>query len=145
MNNIEYRTPLNSDEFEKYDLFRWRILRKPIGKSIDSLKDKYENSSYHLIAVSDNEVIACGRLHFNTDSEAQIRYMAVNNNLQGMGIGREIIGHLEKYALEQNAKKIVLNARDHVIKFYEKLGYQVVRKFYGSDTNIPHTTMMKKL
>ena len=76
MNNIKYRTPLNSDEFEKYDLFRWRILRKPIGKSIDSLKDKYENSSYHLIGVSDNEVIACGRLHFNSDSEAQIRYMA---------------------------------------------------------------------
>ena len=42
-------------------------------------------------------------------------------------------------------KKIVLNARDHVIKFYEKSGYQVVRKFYGSDTNIPHTTMMKEL
>ena len=58
MNNIKYRTPLNSDEFEKYDLFRWRILRKPIGKSIDSLKDEYENSSYHLIGVSDNEVIA---------------------------------------------------------------------------------------
>ena len=145
MNNIEYRTPLNSDEFEKYDLFRWRILRKPIGKSIDSLKDEYENSSYHLIGVSDKKVIACGRLHFNTDSEAQIRYMAVSNNLQGMGIGREIIGHLEKYALEKNAKKIVLNSRDHVIKFYEKSGYQVVRKFYGSDTNIPHTTMMKKL
>ena len=145
MNNIEYRTPLNSDEFEKYDLFRWRILRKPIGKSIDSFKDEYENSSYHLIGVSDNEVIACGRLHFNTDSEAQIRYMAVNNNLQGMGIGKEIIEHLEKYAFEQNAKKIILNARDHVIKFYEKSGYQVVRKFYGSDTNIPHTTMMKKL
>ena len=145
MNNIEYRTPLNSDEFEKYDLFRWQILREPIGKSIGSLKDEYENSSYHLICVSDNEVIACGRLHFNTDFEAQIRYMAVNNNLQGMGIGRKIIEHLEKYALEQGAKKIVLNARDNVIKFYEKSGYQVVRKFYGSDTNIPHTTMMKEL
>tara|TARA_B100000941_G_scaffold50045_1_gene31772 strand:- start:2648 stop:3085 length:438 start_codon:yes stop_codon:yes gene_type:complete len=145
MNNIEFRTPLNSDEFEKYDLFRWQILREPIGKSIGSLKDEYENSSYHLICVSDNEVIACGRLHFNTDFEAQIRYMAVNNNLQGMGIGRKIIEHLEKYALEQGAKKIVLNARDNVIKFYEKSGYQVVRKFYGSDTNIPHTTMMKEL
>ena len=54
MNNIEYRAPLNSDEFEKYDLFRWRILRKPIGKSIDSLKDKYENSKT-LKFLSDSE------------------------------------------------------------------------------------------
>ena len=145
MNNILFKTPSSSEEFKEYDLFRWEILRKPIGKSIESLKDEYEDSSYHLIGLIDKKIIACGRLHFNNTNEAQIRYMAVNNNLQGMGIGREIIGHLEDYALEHNAKKIVLNARDHVIKFYEKSGYQVVRKFYGSDTNIPHTTMMKKL
>ena len=46
MNDIEFRTPLNSKEFKEYDLFRWKILRKPIGKEIDSLKDQYEE---HLI------------------------------------------------------------------------------------------------
>ena len=49
MNDIEFRTPLNSKEFKEYDLFRWKILRKPIGKEIDSLKDQYEESSFHLI------------------------------------------------------------------------------------------------
>ena len=43
MNDIEFRTPLNSKEFKEYDLFRWKILRKPIGKEIDSLKIKYVN------------------------------------------------------------------------------------------------------
>ena len=36
MNDIEFRAPLNSKEFKEYDLFRWKILRKPIGKEIDS-------------------------------------------------------------------------------------------------------------
>ena len=145
MNNIKYRTPLNSDEFEKYDLFRWRILRKPIGKSIDSLKDKYENSSYHLIGVSDNEVIACGRLHFNSDSEAQIRYMAIDEHYQRKGIGVKVIELLEAEAKKKQINKIVLNARNHVIEFYKKSGYKAVRKYEGSDTGIPHTTMEKIL
>ena len=37
MSDIEYRTPINLDEFKRYDQFRWKILRKPIGKSIESL------------------------------------------------------------------------------------------------------------
>ena len=54
MNNILFKTPSSSKEFEEYDLFRWEILRKPIGKSIEYLKDKYEDSSYHIILVIDN-------------------------------------------------------------------------------------------
>ena len=145
MNNIEYRTPINSDEFEKYDLFRWRILRKPIGKSIDSLKDNYENSSYHLIGVSDNEVIACGRLHFNSDSEAQIRYMAVDDYHRGKGIGKQVVEELESYAKLKKVDSIILNARDHAIRFYEKSGYEVVGPYKGSDTGIPHSKMIKKI
>ena len=38
MNNLEFRVPKNEDEFNEYDLFRWRLLRKPIGKTIESLK-----------------------------------------------------------------------------------------------------------
>ena len=91
MNNILFKTPSSSKEFEEYDLFRWEILRKPIGKSIESLKDKYEDSSYHLIGVIDNKIIACGRLHFNSDNEAQIRYMAIDENFQRKGIGVKII------------------------------------------------------
>ena len=65
MNDIEYRTPSDSKEFQEYDLFRWKILRKPIGKSIESLKDEYEDSSFHLIGVKNKKIVSCGRLHFN--------------------------------------------------------------------------------
>ena len=39
MDNIEFRSPLNFKEYKKYNAFRWKILRKPIGKSINSLKE----------------------------------------------------------------------------------------------------------
>ena len=145
MNDIEFRTPLNSKEFKEYDLFRWKILRKPIGKEIDSLKDQYEESSFHLIGIKDKIIIGCGRLHFNNKDEAQIRYMAVEERYQGKGIGKKILELLEKNAKKNNAKKIILNARDHVLSFYKSSNYTAIGKYDGSDTSIPHTRMVKKI
>ena len=145
MNEIIFKTPTNQKEFKEYDLFRWKILRKPIGKNISSLKDKFEKSAFHLIGIKEEEIVACGRLHFNNKDEAQVRYMAVAQNLQGIGIGKEVLRLLEKKAKKNNAKKIVLNARDHVIDFYKVSGYTIVKKYYGSDTGIPHTTMEKNI
>ena len=145
MNEIIFKTPTNQKEFKEYDLFRWKILRKPIGKNISSLKDKFEKSAFHLIGIKEKEIVACGRLHFNNKDEAQVRYMAVAQNLQGIGIGKEILRLLEKNAKKNNAKKIVLNARDHAIDFYKVSGYKIVKKYYGSDTDIPHTTMEKNI
>jgi len=144
MNELEFRSPNSSDEFKEYDLFRWKILRKPLGKSIESLKDSFEDNSIHLIGIKDSKIIGCGRLHFNSKLEAQIRYMAVEEHLQGQGIGKKILEILENKAKENNVTNIVLNARDHVIKFYENSGYRILKKYDGSDTGIPHTTMKKK-
>ena len=145
MSELEFRSPNSSHEFEEYDLFRWKILRKPLGKSIESLKDSFEDKSFHLIAIKESKIIACGRLHFNSKLEAQVRYMAVEEHLQGQGIGKKILEILEYKAKENNVTHVVLNARDHVIKFYENSGYRILKKYNGSDTGIPHATMRKKL
>ena len=145
MSEITYRAPQNKEEFKEYDLFRWEMLRKPLGKDISSLKDEYDKSAFHLIGIKGEEIIACGRLHFNKTYEAQIRYMAVSMDLQGAGIGKQVLKLLEENAVENSAKKIVLNARDHAIDFYRVLGYKTVRKYNGSDTGIPHTTMQKNI
>ena len=52
---------------------------------------------------------------------------------------------LEAEAKKKQINKIILNARNHVIEFYAKSGYKAVRKYEGSDTGIPHTTMEKIL
>ena len=145
MNNLEFRVPKNEDEFNEYDLFRWRLLRKPIGKTIESLKDEYEDNSFHLIGVIDNQIVACGRLHFIDNSKAQIRYMAVDEKYQRKGLGSSILSLLESHAKKNNADKIILNARDHAIKFYATAKYKILKRYYGSDTGIPHTTMTKDI
>ena len=145
MNNLEFRVPKNEDEFNEYDLFRWRLLRKPIGKTIESLKDEYEDKSFHLIGVIDNQIVACGRLHFIDDSKAQIRYMAVDEKYQRKVLVHRYFHCWKVMTKKNNADKVILNARDHAIKFYAAAKYTISKKYHGSDTGIPHTTMTKDL
>ena len=143
INKVIFRSPVGDKEFEEYDLFRWKVLRKPIGKTIETLKDKFDKESFHIIGLYNKVIIASGRVHFNNDDEAQIRYMAVDNAFRTKGIGKEVLKILEEYIKKNNAKKIILNARNDVIKFYKNSNYITAEEYLGSDTGIPHTKMEK--
>ena len=145
MDEIVLRSPLTNDEWEKYDDFRWEILRKPLKMSHIPLKDNLEEISEHIMALDlKNSVIACGRVHMNNINEAQIRYMGVSPQHRRSGLGSKIVCRLEDIARNSGANKIVLNARAEAIKFYESLGYAVLGP-YESDIKIPHSFMKKIL
>ena len=143
--NYTIKSPETESEWETYFNFRWEKLRKPLGMPKDTLKDDKEQDSCHLIAVdSDEKVVGTGRLHFNSEQEGQIRYMAVNESIQRKGLGSSIVLELEMMAKKNGAKKMVLNARENALNFYLSLGYKEIEP-YESDTGIPHTTMSKEL
>jgi N-acetylglutamate synthase-like GNAT family acetyltransferase len=146
MLNYFIKSPENKEEWEEYLLFRWKMLRKPLGMSKESLEDELEDNSFHLTAVNkkNNNIIGSGRVHFNSKEEAQIRYMAVSENFKRKGIGSEIVKRLEEYALNNGAKTLILNARKEAINFYKSLDY-LEGSPYQSDTGIPHKTMKKSL
>jgi len=145
MLNYFIRPPESKEEWKNYFIFRWELLRKPLGMSKESLEDDLEDSSYHLMGIDDeNNVIASGRVHFNDNNQAQIRYMAVKDSYKRKGIGSEIVTKLEEYASSKGAKKMVLNARENALSFYLSLGYSE-KGPYQSDTGIPHSKMEKDL
>lgn len=145
MSNYFIKPPKSKEEWKNYLIFRWELLRKPLGMSKESLKDDREDSSYHLMGINDeNDVIASGRVHFNNKKEAQIRYMAVKDSYKRRGIGSEIVIKLEDYASSKGAIRMVLNARENALSFYLSLGY-IEKGPYQSDTGIPHSRMEKNL
>ena len=145
MPNYSIKSPENKEEWDSYLLFRWEVLRKPLGMSKDSLADSIEDESFHLMGIDkEKNVIASGRVHFNSKNEAQIRYMAVDENFKRKGVGTEIVKELENYAISKGIVNMILNARENAISFYLSLGYEEVGP-YQSDTGIPHKTMKKSL
>ena len=138
MPNYSIKSPENKEEWDSYLLFRWEVLRKPLGMSKDSLADSIEDESFHLMGIDEEKnVIASGRVHFNSKNEAQIRYMAVDENFKRKGVGTEIVKELENYAISKGIVNMILNARENAISFYLSLGYEEVGP-YQSDTGIPH-------
>jgi len=140
---IEIRKPETKQEFDKYFELRWRILRKPWSQPKGSEQDEMDKDSIHIMAISDNKVIGCGRGHFNSSIEAQIRYMAVDEDFREQGIGLRILIALEEVLTENGAKEIILKARENAAPLYEKHGYEIYQEGEILFGEIKHYWMMK--
>jgi len=79
----------------------------------------------------------------NHDS-LRLRQMAVQNNLQGKGIGASMLNFAEILTKDKGYNKIIMHARETATGFYEKLGYQIVGDKF-TEVTIPHYIMEKKL
>ena len=139
--------PTTSEEFKKYYNLRYEILRKPWGQPLGSERDEGEETSIHrmIIDKKTGNALAVGRLQFNSEDEAQIRYMAVANDLQGKGLGNQIISALEDVAREKGIQKIILSARENALQFYKNNGYEIMEKTHLLFGKIQHWLMRKEL
>ena len=127
---MEVQRPQTDADFAQYYELRWQVLRGPWGQPRGSERDEFDSAAgaaeHALMLDEDGRAVAVGRLHFNSPAEAQIRYMAVHESARGSGLGRRIVAYLESRAQNRGVQRIILNARDTVAGFYEKLGYRKV-------------------
>ncbi|HNQ12953.1 MAG TPA: GNAT family N-acetyltransferase [Bacteroidia bacterium] len=139
------RSPQNTTEWEEYYQLRYKILRKPWNQAAGSEKDEMEQQCIHAACFVKEKIVAVGRLQMNNETQAQIRYMAVDDQHQNKGYGQEIMQWLEDQARLKNAEEIVLESRENAVAFYEKNGYKIISKSYILFDKIQHFTMKKDL
>ena len=142
---ISIRSPQTEDEWSQYYDLRWRILRQPWQQSKGSEKDDIEDSSEHLAALLHNRIIAVGRIHFSSQTEAQIRYMAVDRKHQSKGIGKLILNALEDIARDREISQVFLHARENAVAFYKKNQYLTIEPSHTLYGEIKHFRMEKTL
>ena len=70
--------------------------------------------------------------------------MAVQNNLQGKGIGAAMLNFAENVARDMGYKNVMMHARLTAIGFYKKLGYSITSNEFF-ELSIPHFIMEKRL
>src|SRR5690348_4134100 len=98
-------SPSSDHDWEQYFDLRWRVLRAPWEQPRGSEKDDREDKSTHLMAVDgDRRLLAVGRLHFNSASEAQVRFMAVAESARDRGLGTALLAELENRARSGGAE-----------------------------------------
>ena len=91
-----------------------------------SLADIYENLQTFLVAHSDTSVVGCCALEVVWADLAEIKSLAVGDDVRGQGVGRALV---EK-ALEQGRALAVPRIFALTLEpgFFEKLGFAVVGK-----------------
>lgn len=117
-------TPRTDNQIAKYYQFRWQMLREPLRLPKGSERDEFDEMSHHrMIVDSRGRPLAVGRLYITPDDEGQIRYMAVKANRRKRGMGSLILMALESYARQEGVKRLVCNARQDAITFFQNNGF----------------------
>ena len=133
-----------SKEYHQMVKLRNEILRRPLGLSYSPDELAREKEDILIGAFDDDEMLACCLLTKVDNKTLKLRQMAVQNNLQGKGIGASMMSFAELVARDKGYKKLIMHARKTAVGFYEKLGYKVVGNEF-IEVTIPHFVMEKKL
>jgi N-acetylglutamate synthase-like GNAT family acetyltransferase len=133
-----------SKEYEQMLGLRYEVLRKPLNITFHDEELKKEKNDLLIGAFDEDKILGCCLLTKMDNDCVRLRQMAVQNNLQGKGIGASMMNFAENVARDAGYKKIIMHARKTAIGFYEKLGYKVSGEEF-EEISIPHFIMEKKL
>ncbi len=137
---ISFGTP----EYQQMLKLRDEVLRRPLGLELDLSKLGHDESDFLIGCFEEEIIIGCVILSPISTADLKLRQMAVHEDYQGFGIGREIATWAEDFAVFKGYKSIEMHARKYAIPFYEKLGYQVLGEEF-MEVTIPHFLMRKLL
>jgi Histone acetyltransferase len=134
----------NSKDYEAMIRLRLTVLLNPIGIT-ESYINKENEKKDILIGLFNNDLlIGCCILSNVSDDTIQLRQMAVLPEYQKSGSGRKIIAFSESIAKEKGFKILMMHARDAVLDFYKKCGYQISGPQFF-EVGVPHHRMEKEL
>ena len=131
-------------EYQQMVELRNEILRKPLGLVFDPEELARENEDILIAAFEEDKMLGCCLLTKVDSQCVRLRQMAVQNNLQGKGIGSAMMNYAENVARDAGYNKVIMDARKTAIGFYEKLGYKVTGNEFEEIT-VHHLIMEKKL
>lgn len=106
--------------------------------------DGKDDDATHLLAV-DGEAVGTARLRGYEGGAAKLERVAVLPERREEGWGTRLVAAAEREAREAGYERVVLDAQEQVVDFYEALGYAVESDEPFEDAGIPHLRMAKEL
>ncbi|MGA9287367.1 MAG: GNAT family N-acetyltransferase [Anaerobacillus sp.] len=105
--------------------------------------DEKEEVAIHFVAYDEQTPTAAGRLRV-LDHIAKVERICVLMNYRNTGLGQQLMNAIENHARKLELNEMKLNAQMGAVRFYDKLGYEIVSEEF-MDAGIPHVTMLKAL
>jgi predicted GNAT family N-acyltransferase len=119
----------------------------PPEEEIDAF-DAHPSACAHFLITVDGKPAATSRSRLyeaETEPTYKLQRIAVHHEYRGTGLGRVIVGAMERDAAEAGAKYTLLDAQCQAEPFYHKMGYVTISEEVFLDAGIPHVRMKKQL
>jgi predicted GNAT family N-acyltransferase len=136
--------PHGTPEYWQAVDLRLRVLRIPLGLDFTEEQLSAEDTDSTLVAVEGDKVVGCLVMTPKSSDIVKMRQVAVEPELQGSGLGTQMVAVSEDWAIRNGYQRIELNARDTAVPFYLRLNYQIVGDPFV-EVSIPHRKMEKEL
>ncbi|MEP6584956.1 MAG: GNAT family N-acetyltransferase [Ginsengibacter sp.] len=131
-------------EYKQMVNLRHELLRKPLNLTFQKDELDKEKSDILIGAFEEERMLGCCLLTRVDKEYVRLRQMAVQNNLQGKGIGAAMLNFAENVARDMGYKYVSMHARLTATGFYKKVGYKITGDEF-SELSIPHFIMEKRL
>ena len=143
--NLSYREiEVGTAEYEEALRLREAVLRGPLGLTLTTEELADEANCWHLAGFAGSELRAILLLKPIDPATVKMRQVAVDPELQGRGIGAQLIAFAEEFARQKGCRKVYAHARATALGFYRKIGYVVEGEEF-LETTIPHRLVTKGL
>ena len=137
-----------TSEYAKAIQLRREVLRAPLGLEYTEEQLAAEAVERHFVGECGEsgkpEYLCSACLAAEEPGLARIRQVAVREDCQGKGLGRDLMEYVESAAKAAGYERVLLCSRHYAIPFYEKLGYQCVSDWF-EEVGMPHRSMIKSL
>lgn len=146
MSNIEVREiAFDSPEQKESINLRYKVLRAPLGLTYNPEDLAKEYLDFH-IALYLEGALAGILLLKPTDVKGiiKMRQVAVDTELQGTGLGKQMVAFSEQFCRDKGFNTIELHARETAVPFYLSMQYQLTGEPF-KEVGIPHRKMFKNL
>lgn len=125
MNTATIETDISPTDAKELDDLLWKVLWKPLGLPRD-IRNQFRVNGEHLELVAKDKGQIVGGLVavWNSNTEVELRHLAVIPDAQNKGTGQQLISGLVKVVTPRGCRRIRTIARNTSVDFFRKAGFR---------------------
>ena len=129
-------------EFEIVKAIRTCVFTNEQGADADNEFDEYDKTSLLALLYEGDKPVGTARIA-ETAAGIKIGRIAILKECRGKGYGADIVKAVTDRAFDMGADKVLVDAQNYAVPFYEKLGFKVIGAEI-TDRGLPHIPMCRQ-
>ena len=129
-------------EFEIVKAIRTCVFTNEQGADADNEFDEYDKTSLFALLYEGDKPVGTARIA-ETAAGIKIGRIAILKECRGKGYGADIVKAVTDRAFDLGADKVLVDAQNYAVPFYEKLGFKVIGAEI-TDRGLPHIPMCRQ-